>query len=307
MDVAQILDTAGVDYEDGDRRLMVVCPFHDDNTPSCGIWADTGWFKCFACGAEGSLVDFLMESLSISRGEAYRMTRGEDSVSEMEDRIRAFLKSDDDTYKYFNVRSFHKVYPPLSRWKAGMEYVQGRGVPLELVERFDMRAGVKKYAGRVVMPIFTPSGQLVSYVGRAVSPGKVPKTRKSRSPHRTLYGLSEIVTFWGPGKHDIVVVEGEFDALYLQGLGIPAVANMGTSPMGAEKIRLLRRYAKRVVLSYDGDEAGYRAMYGDESKSGELERLARHLPTSTVRLPDGADPNTLTEKQVEEYYGVYKI
>ena len=92
----------------------------------------------------------------------------------------------------------------------------------------------------------------------------VPKTRKSRSPHRTLFGLYELV-------HKVekvpllIVVEGEFDAIFLQQYGLPAVANMGTSPMGAEKIRLLRHYAHKVVLSYDGDEASQRAM--QEKKS----------------------------------------
>jgi len=104
----------------------------------------------------------------------------------------------------------------------------------------------------------------------------------------------------------LIVTEGEFDAIYLQQHGVPAVANMGTSPMGAEKIRLLRHYAKKVVLSYDGDEAGQKAMHGDGKKRGELAVLSQHMPTVSVHLPDGRDPNDLSEEEIEEIYGKYK-
>jgi len=97
------------------------------------------------------------------------------------------------------------------------------------------------------------------------------------------------------------------DSIYLQQYGLPAVANMGTSPMGAEKIRLLRHYAKKVVLSYDGDEAGQRAMHGDDKRRGELHALSKHVPTVSVHLPDGRDPNDLSEKEIEEIYGEWRM
>ena len=121
-----------------------------------------------------------------------------------------------------------------------------------------------KFRYRVILPIRTVEGKLLSYVGRAIRSEMVPKTRKSRSPHRTFFGLYELVRKTGTAVL-LLVVEGEFDAIYLQQHGVPAVANMGTSPMGAEKICLLRHYAHKVVLSYDGDEAGRKAM--QEKKS----------------------------------------
>lgn len=306
MEVDRILREVGIDYEEsGENRLMVICPFHDDTHPSCGVWADSGWFKCFACGKTGSLADLIAKVEGISWGDAKRMIGGEERVSDMQKKLVENLVRDTDTLKYFSRKSFHKRYPKLEEGSDGWKYLLGRGITPESIRKFDMRQGVSKYRGRVVLPIYTVEGKLLSYVGRTYVPGMVPKTRKSRSPHRTFYGLRDIVTA-GSKLEYVVIVEGEFDAIYLQQFGVPAVANMGTMVMSPEKIILLRRYAKRVVLSYDGDEAGRKAMYGDEKTPGQIKALSRHVPTVSVHLPEGADPNELNEKQVEEMYGKFK-
>ncbi len=307
MDVEQILQDNDIEYEDHGKRLMALCPFHEDTVPSCGIWADTGYFKCFACQEEGSLADFLAKALDISNYSAWRLTRQDDSVLDMENRIRKHLHEDEDTFKYFNVKSFHKIYPKVVEGSPAWEYVMGRGISPQMIREFDMRVGVRKYHDRVVIPIYTPEGKLVSYVGRAIPKGMLPKTKKSRSPHRTLFGMRQAVRKWPGIRLCTVVVEGEFDAIYLQQFGIAAVANMGTMEMTPDKVLQLRRYSKRVVLSYDGDEAGQRAMYGDEKRVGALTTLSRHVPTITVQLPEEADPNSMTPEQVEEYYGEFKV
>jgi len=307
LEVEAILRGQGVDYEDGDKRLMVICPFHDDHNPSGGIWADSGYFRCFACGAEAGLAEFLVETVGIPMSLARRLVRGQDDISELEERIREKLHSDDNRFKYFNIKSFHKVFPKLEEGSPEWQYILRRGIDESMIRRFDMRSGVKKYHDRVVLPIYTPEGRLVSYVGRAVKPEMAPKTRKSRSPHRALFGLRQVVRY-SPNRRlfTVVVVEGEFDAIYLQQFGIAAVANMGTMAMTPEKIRLLRKYAKKVVLSYDGDDAGGDGMYGTEKKVGQYKLLNRHVPTVSVELPEGMDPNQLEPDQVEEIYGQYK-
>ena len=318
MDVHAILDEYSIDYEETTqgKRLMVCCPFHDDTHPSGGIWADSGYFKCFAghCGVTIDLAGFLAEATDLTPHEARRVTRGDSSFSELENNVRKFLHSDEDTFKYFSVKSFHKVYPPLTEGSAEWNYIIQRGISPRMIRRFDMRKGVKKYNNRVILPIYTPERKLVAYVGRSITDVS-RKTLKSRSPHRALFGLYELVRNYPNLKtFNIVVVEGEFDAIYLQQFGIPAVANMGTMPMGFHKIHLLKKYAKRVILSYDGDAAGYTAMYGKPSKDdpetwipGELENLGRYLRTISILLPEKMDPNNLNPKQVEETYGKYQI
>ena len=315
MNVKHVLDTHGIDYHETNRRFLVNCPFHPDDNPSAGLWLDSGHFHCWGCDTTIDFVGYLMAALSITRHAALRIARADDDVSDMEDRIRAMLRRDNDPFRYFKVTSFHDTYPAVTEGTYEWKYVtKGRAINSDMVHRFDMRIGVKKYHGRVVLPIYNVEGKLVSYVGRSIRASVGLKTRKSRSPHRTLFGLKEVVdnpefsTYLSSRSSlNLVLVEGEFDAIYLQQFGIAAVANMGTSSLTHEKIRLIRRYAKRLIISYDGDEAGHRAMYGTDKRGGQFDQLRSFVPTITVPLPEGKDPNDLTEDEVEELYGEYRM
>lgn len=306
--VEDYLDDLGIDYHEIGERYMVCCPFHDDHNPSCGIWIESGYFKCFACGEEGSFAEFIAEVESIPIWEARRKLRGQDNISDLEDSIERFLDRDEKELKYFRWSSFCATYPPVVPETPAWDYLMSRDLNSDSISRFSIRWGgdTGKYRYRVILPIRTVEGRLLAYVGRAIKSDMVPPTKKNRSPHRTLFGLYEIVE-----KIEkiplLIIVEGEIDAIYLQQYGIPAVANMGVSPMGAEKIRLLRKHTSRVVLSYDGDDAGQKAMHGNGKNRGELYRLEKHVPTISVHLPDDHDPNDLSEKEVNEIYGGYKL
>ena len=262
MDVEAVLDSLGIEYYPSGERYMVCCVFHNDTNPSCGIWKESGYFKCFACDAEGSLAEFLAEAEDIPVTQAVRMLRGQDRLSDLEDSLNRFLDREEKKLKYFKWESFCAIYPKVAipgteAWK----YLEGRGLNDETIYRFNVRWGGKtgKFRYRVILPIMTVEGKLLSYMGRAVRKGMVPEKRKARSPHRTLFGLQELIGKTGGRVHNLILTEGEFDAMYLQQCGFPAIANMGTSLLGPEKIRLLRRYTDQVVLSYDGDEAGRKA------------------------------------------------
>lgn len=309
VDVEGVLYKVGVDYEESGDRFMVCCPFHHDTNPSCGLWRDTGYFRCFGCGEEGSLVDFVAQFSGVTSVQAFKIVKGQSSLSNLEDTLGRLLDREETEFQYFKWSSFAKTFPEVLPETRAWDYLKGRGLSDSSIRRFNIRWGgdVGKYRHRVVLPILDPERRLVAYVGRAIYGEMVPKTRKNRSPHRTLFGLRELLR-QDPDTKTLVVVEGEFDAIYLQQYGIPAVANMGTSPFNAHKIRQLRKYGKRmVVLSYDGDEAGIRAMHGDGKKQGALRELSRHVPTVAVRLPEGSDPNELSEKDISDIYGGWRF
>lgn len=312
IDVKAILDDYGVEYIEMDTRYLVCCPFHDDHDPSCGIYKDTGIFKCFGCHETGGLADFISEFSGIPVEPLRRRMRAPTAIDTLEAKIRAYLDSDESELKYFSKKSFENIYPAILPGSKYWKYLTGhtRHLTASSITRFNIRVGTGKYSNRVVLPIFTEEGKLLSYVARAIQKGVVPKTRKARSPHRTFYGLFELLrdTVTDLDKYTIVVVEGEFDAIYLQQCGVPAISNMGTMPMNSHKIRLLRKYASKVVLSYDPDDAGDAAVYGKATKrgwkSGQYDILTGHFPTEIVDLSD-RDPNDLIPEEVHEIYGKY--
>lgn len=52
------------------NNIVVICPFHDDTTPSLSIDLATGNFYCFGCSQGGSIFDFYMKLHNCSFKEA---------------------------------------------------------------------------------------------------------------------------------------------------------------------------------------------------------------------------------------------
>jgi DNA primase len=166
------------------------------------------------------------------------------------------------------------------------------------------------FRARVVFPIFDSSGKPIALGGRVLpglaanngAPGSGassgtapivgPKYKNSQdgpiySKRRTLYGLN-----WA--KHDVIengeviVCEGYTDVIAFFLAGMPrAVATCGTA-LGEEHFRLLRNFAKRVVLAYDADAAG-------QEGAGRVYEWERHheVDVAVAALPPGADPADL--------------
>lgn len=147
------------------------------------------------------------------------------------------------------------------------------------------------FRARIMFPIFDPGGRAVAFGGRLVPGAGVqgPKYKNSAdtplySKHRTLYGLN-----WAKGgiveAGEVVVCEGYTDVIGMFLAGVPrAVATCGTS-LADGHFRLLKNFARRVVLAYDADAAGQAAA----EKFHEWERQFE-MDIAVAALPAGADP-----------------
>lgn len=159
------------------------------------------------------------------------------------------------------------------------------------------------FRARVVFPIFDPSDRPIALGGRILpaSPGAPPDERRGPkyknspespvySKRRTLYGLN-----WAKkdviDSGEVLVCEGYTDVIGFFQVGLPrAVATCGTA-LGEEHFRLLRNFAKRVVLAYDADAAGQ----AGAGRVYEWER--RHeVELSVADLPAGSDPADLARR-----------
>jgi DNA primase len=310
------LENRGLDpYDSGSHYLMMNCPMHEDSNPSFSVSLLDGSYRCFGCEGRGTFAELIAALDDITVAEAIAKIRSDTSVDDNLSVLEASLEDEDNRAIVFNEKSFHKVFIPIwgtpAEWylraKHGAERPEldaPRSLRKSIISRFDVRwAATGRYVGRVVLPIRMPSGKITSYVGRTVYAGTQPKTKKSISPMHTLFGIHELLSHFGSVK-SVVLVEGEFDAMYLQQFGVPALANMGTSILTKYQIRILRSLKAMVVLSYDGDKAGRIAMFGDGNKRvGEMSTLSRMMPTIAVNLPDGKDPNALDPYEIREVYG----
>lgn len=149
------------------------------------------------------------------------------------------------------------------------------------------------FRARVMFPIFRDSGEPVAFGGR-ILPGSTDPAKYKNSPEtaiyaksKTLYGLNwakaEVVT-----ADEVVVCEGYTDVIGFQRSGIKrAVATCGTA-LTEDHVRLLKRFATKVVLAFDADNAGQ----GAAERFYEWEKRYK-VQVSVAHFPQGKDPGDL--------------
>jgi DNA primase len=151
------------------------------------------------------------------------------------------------------------------------------------------------FRARVLFPIFTENGDAVAIGGRILPGSTDPAKYKNSSEtpiytkSKTLYGLN-----WAKGDivnaNQVIVCEGYTDVIGFHRAGLPrAVATCGTA-FTEEHVRLLKRYASRVVLAFDADAAGQ----GAAERFYEWEEKYQ-VEVSVAAFPGGKDPGELAQ------------
>lgn len=165
-----------------------------------------------------------------------------------------------------------------------------------LVVQRDSGTVMDRFRTRLMIPIHRENGAIVAFGGRAMEAGQQPKYLNSPETPiyvkgRTLYGLHLSKAAISRTKH-AVMVEGYFDWAQAFQAGITnVVASSGTALTPAQ-VRLLKRFASKVVLSFDPDAAGQ----GAAARSSEL-LVAEGFQVNVAMLPAGDDPDNFIRKQ----------
>jgi DNA primase len=200
------------------------------------------------------------------------------------------------------VETFGYGYAPAAGRDTLTTLFASQKVPLALqvksglvMQRDDGRV-IDRFRNRLMIPIRRDTGPLIAFGGRAMDEGQVPKYLNSPetpiySKGRTLYGLD--VTKGAIRKHNYcVLVEGYFDLAQVWQSGVqPVVASSGTA-LTVTQARLLKRFAPKIVLSFDPDAAGQ----GAAARSSEL-LVAEGFQVNVALLPKGSDPDTFIRNE----------
>ena len=164
-----------------------------------------------------------------------------------------------------------------------------------LVVQRDEGTLVDRFRNRLMIPIHRDNGAIVAFGGRAMEAGQQPKYLNSPETPiyvkgRTLYGLHLTKGAIAKANH-AVMVEGYFDVAQALQAGIAnVVASSGTALTPAQA-RLLKRFASKVVLSFDPDAAGQ----GAAARTSEL-LVAEGFLVNVAMLPAGDDPDNFIRK-----------
>ena len=309
-----------------------LCPFHREKTPSFHVDRDKGLFYCFGCGTGGDVFKFLTLTERFTFPEAVEHVASRVGI-ELPRRKRSVREADkDDLFDVVDDASlaFHQAlgFPD----NPAAAYLMDRGVPKEIIDKYGFgyapeswdyilrrlsgKHGEKKlelaglvmprkektgyydrFRNRLMIPIHSETGALVGFGGRSLDGGD-PKYLNS--PEGELFNKSRLLYNLHRSKDAMrridraILVEGYFDAIAIDHAGVPGVvASMGTS-LTSGQASLLRRFTTRVVIAYDGDDAGRNA-----TLRAAPVLLSAGLSVSALDLQGEKDPDTVVQK-----YGV---
>jgi DNA primase len=183
-------------------------------------------------------------------------------------------------------------------WDWLLREAAAAGFPVALLEqgglavpRSDRPGHYDRFRNRVMFPIRDPLGRCIAFGGRVLPGGRNDTAKYINSPETplfskssTLYGLDTAREALAASRR-CVVVEGYTDCLAARQVGCDEVVAVLGTALGQRHVKLLRRYADRVILVLDGDEAGRRRA---NEILGVL--LAEPIDLRIARLPPGVDP-----------------
>jgi DNA primase len=311
------------------RSYSGLCPFHGEKTPSFSVDAERGLWYCFGCQKRGDVITFVrelehldfveaVEYLAAKAGITLTYTEAREGESRKEkQKLQAAMR---DAVEWYHQRLLTSPDAGTAR-----KYLRERGLSgdevrayrigwapddwdalakaLKLPEQVLKDTGLgfvnarnKKqdfFRARVLFPIFDPQGEPVAFGGRKLPDTEGPKYRNSSetklySKSKVLYGLN-----WAKDEvvraDEVIVCEGYTDVIGFAAAGVPrAVATCGTA-LTEDHVRLLKRFARKLVLAFDPDAAGQAAAERVYEWEKKLD-----IDVGIADLPAGEDPGDLS-------------
>ena len=193
------------------------------------------------------------------------------------------------------IKQFHIGYAPDS-WDALMSLLKEKGADEKLIEASGLvsineekKRVYDRFRGRLMFPVLNIDGAPVAFGARILQQGEPKYLNSPETPAYTkgdnLYGFFQSKEEIRKKKYAILV-EGYLDLIALYQFGVTnCVASLGTA-FTEHQSRLLGRFAKKVVVNYDGDKAGVKAA----RRAIEI-LLADDFEIKILVLPNGQDPD----------------
>lgn len=279
------------------RNFFGLCPFHKEKTPSFSVSPDKQIFHCFGCGAGGNVIHFISKIENVDFKESLEILadRAGIKLPTLENNVdskRLELKEKVYEINKLVAMYYHEtLYKPQA--KPAQEYVKKRKLDNKALKEFcigyaenanvlykllkekgfteeEILASdlvikkennyVDRFKNRLIFPIQDIRNRFIAFGGRVLD-NSLPKYINSPenivySKARNLYGLNVAKN---TKTRKLIIVEGYMDTVSLHQRGIDnVVASCGTALTEAQG-RLLRKYAEKVIISYDSDSAGQAA------------------------------------------------
>lgn len=333
LDIAEVIGEVVALKPTGRGQLKGLCPFHGEKTPSFHVQQERGFYYCFGCQAKGDVFDFVMRTQGIEFGEALQLLGQRAGVEVTpptpKDKKRrdlfevnnvaleffkTYLKTNENAHQYLlkrqlteeSITTFELGYAPDS-WDTLLKYALTKGVSdndlllAGLVIENDNKRRYDRFRNRVMFPIKDFLGRVVGFSGRVLD-DSLPKYLNT--PETDVFKKGELLYGLDTAKTSIrssgeaLVVEGYMDVIALHQTGFNnAVAALGATLTAEQASQLSRLDVQKLLLAFDADDAGQRAIL-----SGLEQSIGRSFLVRAIRVPYGKDPaDAVLGGHVEEF------
>jgi len=306
-----------------------LCPFHGEKTPSFSVSADRQAYYCFGCHKGGGVISFIMEIENLPFPDAVRFLAKRAGMEVPETNESGAYRQRREKLLALNKEAARFFHEQLNTPAGGIgaDYLKKRCLSKEMITRFGLGctpsgagglisamaakgfdkgdlldAGLvgkgddgriyDRFRNRVMFPIIDLRGEVIGFGGRVLDDSS-PKYLNS--PDTAIFNKSRNLFALNMARKSkqgrIILTEGYMDTISLHQAGFDcAVASLGTA-FTQDHAQLLSRYAKEVVIAYDGDGAGVAAA---QRAIPILERTG--MKVKVLRLRGAKDPDEFIKK-----------
>ena len=287
LDVLDVISNY-IEVKKAGANFKAVCPFHDEKSPSFVISPAKQIYHCFGCGAGGDAIKFVMEYEKLNYPEAIERLADQNNYT-----LHYTDNKNPQKKRSQLMEKLSQWYQSLlSSMPTAHSYLQERGVSMASIEKFGIgyapesfktiqyiksnqfsmaeavelgvagSEGGREYARfmeRIIFPIHSANGANVGFGGRTITGHQA---KYINSPQTPLFNKSRLLYAYDLARQSIykqkqiIITEGYLDVVMLHQAGFnQAVATLGTA-LTPEHLPLIRKGDPRIVMAYDGDNAG---------------------------------------------------
>ena len=321
LDIVDVLGSY-IELKKAGANFKAPCPFHDENSPSFVVSPQKQIYHCFGCGAGGDSIKFVMEYEKLNYPEAlekladtysFTLTHSDNKHnkprSQVMDKLNEWyqnlLNTKADALSYIKERGIYESsvekfgigYAPDSN--STINYINSQGFLLsEAIDMgvvgYDAGRSFARFIERITFPIHSANGSIVGFGGRTITGHQAKYVNSPETPY---YNKSRLLYAYHHAKQtlyktkEIIITEGYLDVIMLHQAGFTnAVATLGTA-LTPQHLPLLRKGEPRVVMAYDGDNAGKAAAL----KASKLLSVGG-FRGGVIIFSDGQDPADMVQK-----------
>ena len=316
------------------KNFFGVCPFHDDNNPSMSVSSDKQIYKCFSCGATGTVFKFIMDYENISFRDAVQIVAEKGGVHIDLHQVKK-RKNNTNLYDIYNLSLKYYINSlNTPKGKKAKEYLKNRNINEDIIREFQIGLSlsdrntlanilIKKFKSedlsksgligksdygyydlfreRIMFPLYDLNGKVVAYSGRIYD--KKDNSKYFNTRETEIFKKGELLYNYHRAKdiarrkNQVIIMEGFMDVIRAHSVGIKnVVATMGTAVTSIQA-NLIKRMAKEIILCFDGDEAGAKAT---KSCAEELNKIG--VTPKIIRLEENLDPDEYIQKYGKEAF-----